>query len=247
MNSINDFCCKLGGKVPQNVKRLIKIYVSNNIIRNTFFRNYQTITSLNGQEYETLQLRCHPHEHIENRSQLAQFLSTIVIYLKEIYPKTWNYLNIIDIGTREGWTLDFLQQLGFKQPVGVELVQSYVDYAQKLNRKVVKSDGINLAFPDCTFDIVLSRHTLEHSNNPVKLLQEMIRILKLGGLIILNFPLEIKPIGKHCTAIPSKVAFKKLLKDTYKEEILRTKFMDRPNKFHIYEEDNELLFIGKKI
>jgi 2-polyprenyl-3-methyl-5-hydroxy-6-metoxy-1,4-benzoquinol methylase len=47
-------------------------------------------------------------------------------------------------------------------------------------------DGQNLAFPDQSFDFVVSRQVLEHVAKPQDALTEMVRVLKPGGAIYLS-------------------------------------------------------------
>lgn len=54
---------------------------------------------------------------------------------------------------------------------------------------VVYEDMENLSHPDNFFDIVHCANALDHTQNPIKALQEMYRILKPGGYIYLrHFP-----------------------------------------------------------
>ena len=49
-------------------------------------------------------------------------------------------------------------------------------------------DGINIPFPDETFDFVLCTEVLEHAIEPVSLLIEMKRVLKTNGLLLITVP-----------------------------------------------------------
>jgi SAM-dependent methyltransferase len=55
--------------------------------------------------------------------------------------------------------------------------------------KVFEMDAVNLSLiPDDSYDVLLSSHNLEHIANPLKALKEWVRIVKLGGYIILVLP-----------------------------------------------------------
>jgi len=43
-------------------------------------------------------------------------------------------------------------------------------------------------YKDAFFDVVLFNHSLEHMYNPVAILREVHRVLKPGGLLIINIP-----------------------------------------------------------
>ncbi len=54
----------------------------------------------------------------------------------------------------------------------------------------VKADICDLPFEDNKFDMVLCNHVLEHIPNDQKAMQELYRVLKPGGMAILQIPLE---------------------------------------------------------
>lgn len=52
----------------------------------------------------------------------------------------------------------------------------------------VKADICNLPFPDNAYDVILCNHVLEHIPNDTKAMQELFRVLKPGGMAILQIP-----------------------------------------------------------
>jgi len=58
------------------------------------------------------------------------------------------------------------------------------------NTKVYQMDGNNLSFADETFDAVFCADVLEHFKDMDRPLGEIYRVLKPGGKIIINTPLE---------------------------------------------------------
>jgi ubiquinone/menaquinone biosynthesis C-methylase UbiE len=70
---------------------------------------------------------------------------------------------------------------------------------KKENKKVVikKGYGENILFKDNFFDLVISNSTIEHVNDPEKILNEMIRVLKKDGLLWLKCPNFIYPFERH--------------------------------------------------
>ncbi|MDN6327201.1 MAG: class I SAM-dependent methyltransferase [Alkalibacterium sp.] len=54
----------------------------------------------------------------------------------------------------------------------------------------VKADICNLPFKDNTYDFVLCNHVLEHIPDDTKAMQELYRILKPGGIAILQIPID---------------------------------------------------------
>ena len=162
--------------------------------------------SVSGSAYEELQNRSGALEFVDPRVKIMSTLVYIVPQfqkrLRETAPSIDSY-KILDAGARDGWTVSLLNQLGFEQVLGVELVGQLVDHAQKRGRNVVKGDIQALDLPDNEFHLVLCRHTLEHTTNPRLAIQELVRVCAPDGMILITLPIERNARGKHTTAIPN--------------------------------------------
>ncbi|WP_298239314.1 class I SAM-dependent methyltransferase [uncultured Algibacter sp.] len=55
----------------------------------------------------------------------------------------------------------------------------------------VKADICNLPFKDNEFDVILCNHVLEHIPNDIKAMEELFRILKIGGMGIFQIPQDL--------------------------------------------------------
>ena len=55
----------------------------------------------------------------------------------------------------------------------------------------VKADICNLPFDDNSYDIILCNHVLEHIPDDTKAMQELFRVLKPGGMAILQIPQDL--------------------------------------------------------
>lgn len=55
----------------------------------------------------------------------------------------------------------------------------------------VKADICNLPFKDNEFDVILCNHVLEHIPDDTKAMQELYRVLKKGGMAILQIPQDL--------------------------------------------------------
>ena len=56
----------------------------------------------------------------------------------------------------------------------------------------VKADICNLPFEDNAYDVILCNHVLEHIPDDTKAMQELYRVLKPGGMAILQIPQDLK-------------------------------------------------------
>jgi SAM-dependent methyltransferase len=65
------------------------------------------------------------------------------------------------------------------------------------NAYCVQADGFYLPFSDGTFDICICSHVLEHVPDPNKMVEEIHRVLKVGGIALIEFPNRLYPIELH--------------------------------------------------
>lgn len=201
-----------------------------NIINKIYqkFQNGKYKTSIfdDYDDYLEIQHRCEPKEFLDARIKIASSLVFVLPILenigisKRIFQKEGitkgqlieDKISILDIGSRDGWTVEFLNSLGYSNVVGLELLQEYVDYCRKKGRNVVKGDLHDLEFNDDRFDFIYCRHVIEHCLDPIVVLNELMRITKRNGALYCSFPLEEDTHGKHTTAIPSIKTVSKILK-----------------------------------
>ncbi|HPG40618.1 MAG TPA: class I SAM-dependent methyltransferase [bacterium] len=80
------------------------------------------------------------------------------------------------------------------QVTGVEIVAQVIDYARsnykKDNMQFIHADATSLDFADHSFDLVVSLETFEHipRDKAGKFLNELQRVLKPGGILVLSTP-----------------------------------------------------------
>ena len=101
---------------------------------------------------------------------------------------------VLDVGTGTGViALDVVKRLGQgTEVVGIDLSDGMLATAAAKARAAgldeqvsfLKMDAENLDFEDESFDAVLSLYALRHFPNPDKALQEMFRVLKPGGAVV---------------------------------------------------------------
>ncbi len=178
-------------------------------------KSYKSSKLANKSEYLKLQYRTDPKEFLDSRRKIASSFTFIIPELIKLGIRLpvnetiginkgqlkANSIKILDAGCRDGWTIEFLNSLGYNDVIGVELFDEYVNYCNSLGRKAVKGDLHKLEFSDNSFDFVYCRHVLEHTLDPIAVINELLRVTKPKGAIYVSFPLENEPYGKHTIAI----------------------------------------------
>ncbi|MDH3972665.1 MAG: class I SAM-dependent methyltransferase [Deltaproteobacteria bacterium] len=95
---------------------------------------------------------------------------------------------ILDIGCGRGVMLNILKKMGW-QVCGTELSKKSSSFARERHEiEVITKDISHCDFPEKSFDIVTMWHVLEHLPAPFSTIEEVGRILKDGGRLIVEVP-----------------------------------------------------------
>jgi len=96
-----------------------------------------------------------------------------------------NNKKVIDVGCGKGRFIKELQSLFSKAEFyGIDISEKMLDFCPK-KAKVSVGNILNINYPDETFDFVYCVEALEHAIRVEKAIQEMCRILKPGGKIVI--------------------------------------------------------------
>lgn len=99
---------------------------------------------------------------------------------------------ILDIGCGEGITLEkIIKKFPGRELLGVDSSPSHVEVCQKEGLPVHRGDVYHLEFETDSFDFCLLLEVIEHLGDPQKALQEINRVLKRGGRLVLIFPNDL--------------------------------------------------------
>ncbi|KAB8139580.1 class I SAM-dependent methyltransferase [Chloroflexia bacterium SDU3-3] len=120
--------------------------------------------------------------------------------------------NILDIGAGAGLFLSQAKKHNWKVH-GVEISSYGPAYAKKhFDIDIFQGDLFDSEFPDDYFDVVILQDTIEHVPDPLRIMQEINRILRIGGAVIISTPnfdsISRKIFQKHWSLIsPSEHLF----------------------------------------
>lgn len=110
---------------------------------------------------------------------------------------------LLDVGCGQG-TLMAAARRGGWQVEGVEVSRSAVEFLRKKGFQVYHGK-LTAAFPAHSFDVVTASELLEHVSEPLELLDEIVRILRPGGLFWATTPhgrgVSAKLLGAQWTVV----------------------------------------------
>lgn len=120
-------------------------------------------------------------------------------------------IRFVDVGCRDGWSLKylkagcsggftfFLPKKKFCNTCGLELSHETVKYARTRGRTVIQGDIRNLVIKESAFDVIYTRHCLEHLDKPLDALKNIAKMLTSGGTLLAIVPKETKDINPEKT------------------------------------------------
>lgn len=133
---------------------------------------------------------------IEGRTRKAKKVLAIL----EDYCTDLNNLSALDIGCSAGNTTR-VYAARFNSVVGIDVDEPAIEYAKRhnslpnLSYRVVDSQEIRL--PSDSFDVIICNHVYEHVPDSRKLLDEIYRLLKTGGICYFSAGNRLRFIEPH--------------------------------------------------
>ncbi len=175
----------------------------------------------------------------KNRKNKALMIEAV---LKDYLKKEIKNLKILDIGCGNGEIADFFAKNNIVYTCDIE--------DQRKNKSLTKFKKINenyLPYKNNFFDIVISNHVIEHinKNEQKKHLQEIMKILKKGGILYFVTENWFFPIEPHYKIplihyFPNKVFFRILkLLSRFEEEINLINYFQIRKMIKIFKKNTE--------
>jgi len=96
---------------------------------------------------------------------------------------------VLDLGTGCGSNLRMLQDLGMRRVIGIDRSQDAAGFAsEKVFAPVAVGDARKLPFGRAAFDLVLATDVIEHVEDDVAALKEVLAVLRPGGAVLITVP-----------------------------------------------------------
>jgi ubiquinone/menaquinone biosynthesis C-methylase UbiE len=113
---------------------------------------------------------------------------------------------LLEVGCGAGMYLDLMRALGWKKVVGVDFSPTAVAQARgPLGLEAHCGELTDVGLAENSFDAVSMSHTLEHVADPVGLLSEARRVMKVGGRLAVIVPnvesLSSRIFKEHCLMV----------------------------------------------
>lgn len=107
-------------------------------------------------------------------------------------------LEVLDAGCGGGATMESLRRYGRVR--GMEISEEAVEYNRERGREVVPGSIEGMPFPDESFDLALALDVIEHVPNDLQALEELFRVLRPGGFLLVTVPALRMLWGAHDVA-----------------------------------------------
>ncbi|MEA3490204.1 MAG: methyltransferase domain-containing protein [Candidatus Omnitrophota bacterium] len=141
---------------------------------------------------------------IAHRKSRIKYLDLIIKYLAK-----GNKLKALEVGCGAAIDLHIIAEGCEAEMFGIDISQEAFVIARKIQQYFSKKvylalgDVRNLEFADDSFDMVFSQGLIEHFETPIYVLREQVRVLKPGGVLIVNVPQKytVYTLYKHLMAL----------------------------------------------
>jgi SAM-dependent methyltransferase len=110
--------------------------------------------------------------------------SIIEVLLRQAVRGTEN--RILDVGAGTGATSLALRRFG--TVLGIDLSPEAMQIARDRGLAVARMDATRLALPAAGFDVVVALDVLEHLEDDVACVRELVRVLRPGGVLLVTVP-----------------------------------------------------------
>ena len=114
-------------------------------------------------------------------------------------------LEILDVGSGTGPAKRFIDHAGVAARwTGIEIHPDRIELCRQLGYdRIIDDHDLErgpLPMSADSFDVVIASHVLEHLENASAALEDWMRVLRPGGLLILGVPMHLPPVAKLARA-----------------------------------------------
>lgn len=144
----------------------------------------EQVPGLGGAGYEEDYFRHNRARYLERWDHRVRKCQRQILACLEYAPHA---KNLLDIGCSAGYVLQAAKSLGL-EPTGLDLSKFAVALCRDKGYRAEQGSLTKMPFPDNSFDIITLKHTLEHVEQPMDGLRELLRVLRPGGVAFVIVP-----------------------------------------------------------
>ena len=133
----------------------------------------------------------HQESYYRHNEEYAEFLAN---WDANFYAKYADTLRpdskggrALDVGCGVGQVVSRLTEAGF-EAWGVDVSEPNIERARQFSERCLLYEGKHIPFPDNHFDAVGALNVLEHVDEPEAFIQELVRVTRPGGKIVISSP-----------------------------------------------------------
>jgi len=132
-----------------------------------------------------------------SKSKSEDLFNTLLPIQHLKLPRIGKYLNsdyeVLEIGSSVGYTLKLIKDK-VKKAIGLELNKEHAAYANSIGMETIDKPLTDVNFKEGTFDAIFMFQVLEHIPDPLAFLKETKRVLKPGGVLVVEVPTIHNPL-----------------------------------------------------
>jgi 2-polyprenyl-3-methyl-5-hydroxy-6-metoxy-1,4-benzoquinol methylase len=152
-------------------------------------------------------------EAVYRRAEREAKAGKILAVLSDFLSAPMDQLRVLDVGCSSGIITNVLGP-HFRVVTGTDIDREALVYAARTkvsNADFLPADAMDLPFREETFDVVICAHVYEHVPNAEKLLKEIHRVLRPGGLCFFAAGNRLRLVEPHyrlpfLSVLPSPLA-----------------------------------------
>lgn len=137
---------------------------------------------------------------ISDRREKACKIIAILKFFSKNNNLNPSLFSVLELGCASGAMTHFFAKY-FKKIVAVDIDAKAIDMARLSNKDknvlFQLSDALKLPFKDASFDLVICNHVYEHVPSAKKMMEEVHRVLKKGGICYFSGPNKYTLIEPH--------------------------------------------------
>jgi SAM-dependent methyltransferase len=135
--------------------------------------------------YDNYQYNFSSHHRVLYDAQQRELKASKIFSVLSNYLGELGNLSLLDVGCSTGIMTNLLSER-FQHTTGIDIDEEGIQYAQnnfvRSNLRFLVGDCMNIGFPGDSFDVVNCSHIYEHVPDSRRLVSEIYRVLRPGGV-----------------------------------------------------------------